>query len=317
MRTKYFLKVVLLFICLTLFCESVDDVTFIQKENQIDVLFNNTHFTTYLYTSDLTKPILFPVYSPSGICMNRSYPFQEVDGESHDHPHHTGLFFTYDKVNNDGFWNNTSSPPQIRHKTTTQMTGGESGVLSVLHHWIGSNNKIVLEENRTMIFQPGKDEHTIDFTITLTAKDTTVIFHDTKEGMFAIRVAPWLKEKGGSGRYLSSNGDETEQHIWGKRASWVILEGKNQDKIAGIAMLNHPQSTNYPTFWHIRGYGLFAANPLGQSVFQKSHKIETPQELNLTLKPNKSVLFKFKLIIYEGHRTKEQWDRQFEDYTGS
>ena len=31
-----------------------------------------------------------------------------------------------------------------------------------------------------------------------------------------------------------------------------------------IAIFDHPGNVNYPTYWHARGYGLFAANPLGR-----------------------------------------------------
>ena len=316
MRDRPMINAVLSLILLFLFCYSGQDVTFVQKENQIDVMFNGQHVTTYLFAPNLTKPILYPVRSPSGVVMTRSYPFLEVEGENTDHPHHTGLFFTYDEVNEDGFWNNTTSPPQIRHVKVAQIIdGGGEGTLSVVLHWIGKSGKTLLEENRTMVFYPGKDQYAIDFTITLTAKDTTVVFHDTKEGMFAIRVAHWLKEDGGTGRYLSSNGDETEKHIWGRRAQWVRLEGEKEGHRMGIAILNHPQSTNYPIFWHARGYGLFAANPLGQFVFQKSHQVENPREFKLTLHPGESVVFGFRMIIYEGERTKQQLDNEFEFYS--
>lgn len=315
MKDKMILKMIPVLILLFLFCHSGQKVSFLQKENQIDVLFNGHHFTSYLFTPDLTKPILHPVHSPSGIKMNRSFPLETVDGESRDHPHHTGLFFTYDEVNEDGFWGNTTPPPEIKHiKATRMIDGSGEGILSTILHWIGKNGKIILEENRKMIFYPGKIEHIIDFSITLTARDTTVVFHDTKEGLFAIRVAHWLREKEGSGRYLSSNGDETEENIWGKRASWVKLEGKKGDKTLGIAILNHPQSTNYPTYWHARGYGLFSANPLGQFAFQTTRKVPNPQQYNLTLKKKESAVFIFRMVIYEGQRSRQYFDDEFKKY---
>ena len=305
-----------LFSLLVLSCQKGPRITFQQQEYQIDVMVDGQHMTTYQFDPDLPKPILYPVKSPSGVVVNRHFPMKMVEGESRDHPHHTGLFFTYDEVNADGFWNNTEIPPQIRHIKMGKMKGDKKpGELSVILHWIGQSGKILLEEHRTMIFYPGPEEHTIDFTLTLTAKDTTVLFHDTKEGMFGIRVAPWLREKGGSGRYLSANGDETEANVWGKRASWVRLEGKYEEKPLGIAILNHPRSTNYPTYWHARGYGLFAANPLGQYVFQKARKDANPGRFGLTLKKGESTVFRFRMLIYEGHKTKQLLDEAFEEYT--
>lgn len=296
-------------------CGSGINVQFKQGQDRIEVYFGETLFTTYRHEADLTKPILFPVHSPSGVVLNRSFPFSEVEGERKDHPHHTGVFFTYDEVNEDGFWNNTTTPPQIKHAEVTEMAGGmNQGTLAVRLLWTGVSGETLLEEQRTMKFIPGEKQHIIDFDITLTALETPVTFHDTKEGMFAIRVAPWLREKGGSGQYLSSNADTTEKEVWGRRAKWVRLEGEIAGEKMGIAILNHPTSTNYPTYWHARGYGLFAANPLGQAVFQKTRGEQDPQPFNLVLQPDESAPFNFRMIFYEGARGVEDLDLEFARY---
>ena len=170
-----------------------------------------------------------------------------------------------------------------------------------------------------MIFSAAKDAYLIDFEIKLTAKDTAVVFSDTKEGMFAMRVAQWLREQnqGGTALYLSSNGEELEKNVWGKRANWMRLEGTKDGKAFGILMLNHPSSINFPTFWHARGYGLFAANPLGQFSFQKGRRVENPTEFKLTLAQGESAFFKFRLIFYEGNKTKTDCEQDFEVYIKS
>ncbi len=291
-------------------------VEFVEGEDKIDVMVGDNLFTSYRYGDKLTKPILYPVKSPSGIIFTRSFPFERVEGESTDHPHHTGVFFTYDKVNADGFWNNTTSPPQIKHiKVTKIYTDNGMGALSVVLHWVGKSGKVLLEEKRDMLFRAGQNEYTIDFTMKLTAVNGRILFSDTKEGMFAIRVAGWLREDNGTGEYLSSNGDRKEKNVWGKRAKWVRLEGEKDGKIIGIAILNHPDSVNYPTYWHARGYGLFSANPLGQFDFQKGRGIDNPQAFGLTLEPGQSALFKFRMLIYEGKRSADQLEKVFTEYT--
>ncbi|HKG70017.1 MAG TPA: DUF6807 family protein, partial [Segetibacter sp.] len=61
---------------------------------------------------------------------------------------------------------------------------------------------------------------------------------------------------------------------------------------------DHPKNPNYPTFWHARGYGLFAANPLGEKVFTNGKS-----EKNLTLKKGESVSFRFRILIDNGKET--------------
>ena len=71
-------------------CAGGADIKFVQDTNKIDILIGGNLFTTYRYGSELTKPILYPVKSPSGIVLTRGFPFEKIPGESNDHPHHQG-----------------------------------------------------------------------------------------------------------------------------------------------------------------------------------------------------------------------------------
>ncbi len=296
-------------------CGTGPKVELVQGKNCIDVMIGTKHFTSYLYGDELPRPVLFPLRSPSGIAVGRSYPLAEVEGETKDHPHHTGLFFAYRYVNDDDFWLSTASPARIRHMKVTKMTGTTCrGDLSTVSRWVGKDGQVLLEENRDMLFLAGKDEYTIDFNITLAAQDTKVVFTDSKEGMLAVHVADWLKESGGSGTYFSSSGDRTEKEVWGKRARWVCLQGQKDGRTIGIAILNHPSSVNYPTYWHTRGYGLFAANPLGQYVFEKERDPQQARPFQLTLEPGQTAHFRFRVIIYEGDRTGQQIEQRFRKF---
>ena len=313
-------------------CSSGPQVKFVEGQDKIDVFIADKKITTYLYASDpahpplkpvkegihLTKPILYPLCSPSGEILTRGYPFAQVEGERQDHLHHMGMYFTLD-IGKDEFWGNSKHDlPVIKHIKTTRIQGGSGqGILSVLLHWIAQDGKPMLAESRTMVFRASSasDHYSIDFTISLEALDKTVVFEDNKEGMFSIRVAHWLNEKH-SGQYLNSEGEETEENVWGKRARWVRLEGQKDGKNYGIAILNHPGSVNYPTYWHARGYGCFAANPMGQFVFQKQRKVPNPQPLNCTIQKGQSVLSLYRIYVYEGTRNLPQMEKVFKDYTG-
>jgi hypothetical protein len=313
-------------------------VEFVQGDNRIDVVIASKPFTSYLYGGDLTKPVLVPVRTPSGIEVNRRYPLVEIEGASTDHAHHVGIFFAVDQVNGVNFWKNTAVPPQIRHIKTTQMAADDGkGTLTTIAHWIDDKQQIVLEEKRTMTFLAGghEDEYAIDFSIDLTAKSAKVVFEDVEEGMFAIRVSDYLRESdagavlqagqpppqealSGTGGYFSSNGDQTAKNIWGKRARWVALQGVKEGKVVGVAILNHPASINYPTYWHVRDYGLFSANPLGQGDFQKGQPKEYRKNkvipLRLTLAPGETAHFRFLVIVYEGIRTQQQIEERFREF---
>lgn len=292
---------------------------FIESYKQIHVLANGEHFTSYLYDTTLMKPVLYPVYSSSQIRVQRQYPLKEVEGENHDHPHHVGIYFTYgadNEVNGNNYWQGQEGETRISHKKLTkkEVQAGKA-ILGTQSNWVGKEGDIVLVEDRTMEFTTGQSERAINFTFSLQAQDEKVTFGDTKEGMFAIRVANWLTEEDGNATYLNSEGEKTSENVWGKRAKWVRLEGSHEGKDIGIIIMNHPNSVNYPCYWHARGYGLFSANPLGQYMFEDGRGIENPESFNYEIPAGENGLFKFKMIIYEGHRTADQINEAFEDYS--
>jgi len=311
-------------------------IEFSKHDGRVDVLIEGRLFTSYLYGDDLPKSVLVPIRTPSGIEVTRRYPLVKMDGGTDDHLHHVGLFFSVDGVNGTKFWNNVKAPPQIKHIEITDMTVGKTEArLSVISHWIDKKANVLLKEDRTMVFLPDKlrNEYAIDFSIALTAVADKVVFDDTEEGVFAIRLADCLREGGsefvtpgrplpkesikGTGMYFSSNGDETARKAWGKRARWVALQGVREGKVVGVAILNHPESINYPTYWHVRSYGLFSANPLGQGDFQRQSKYKKNPviPLRLTLKKGQTAHFRFLLIAYEAIRTKEQLEDRFKEFT--
>lgn len=296
---------------------------------QIDVIVDGKPFTSYIFAPDpakpliapgilQTKPVLHPVLSASGIAMTRAYPFADVAGEARDHPHHMGIYFTMDRVGSDAnnFWGNSKDPlPAIKHVKVAGMKEGKGvATLKTLSDWIGKDGKPVVTESRDMTFMVlDPSTYGIDFTMTLEPVSGDVSFGDTKEGMFAFRVAQFLTEKE-TGRYLNSEGGELEKGVWGKRANWVRLQGEKDGKKVGIVILNHPTSTNSPTYWHARGYGCFSVNPLGQLDFQKELKVPDPKPFDLKVKQGQKALFKYRVIVYEGDFGKDKVDALYKDY---
>jgi hypothetical protein len=147
-----------------------------------------------------------------------------------------------------------------------------------------------------------------------------VVFKDTKDGFFAMRVARELEmpstqpdvftdamgnktavqkmvsNEGVTGNYIASNG-RTGDSVWSSKGPWAMLQGKKDGKDITIGMFDHPKNVGYPTYWHARGYGLFALNPLGRKVFSNG-----AEELNFTLKPNQSATFKYEVVIVSGKK---------------
>ncbi len=252
-------------------------------DHRVDVLVGGKPFTSYLWTANLSKPILFPIRTESGQLVTRGFPLEPQADESKDHPHHTGLWFNYGDVNGADFWGNSAAlrnqPPgpkqgSIVHRSVDQATSGAGkGELAVTADWVMPDGKPALREKTRFTFFADPGRLAIDRIATLTATGGPVPFPDNKEGMLALRLARALEHPGdknttATGSYRSSEG-KTGDDVWGTRARWMMLTGKLGAEPVTIAILDHPKNPGYPTYWHARGYGLFAANPLGQKVFSK------------------------------------------------
>lgn len=295
-------------------------------EKQVDIVFNNKLLTAYCYYDSSRKPVLFPVNTVDGITVTRNYPFKNVAGERTDHPHHTGIWLNYESVNGLDFWNNSTAIALdqrnhygtiVHQKITGKKVSGNNASLTAKAIWIRPDKKILLNETTTFNFTVIGNDFIIDRITKLTATDTTVIFKDVKDGMFAIRVARELElpskeasryvdDKGNittvppansgevTGMYYSSNG-LTGDSVWSSKGPWTILTGKKDGRDITIGIIDHPSNVGYPTYWHARGYGLFAANPLGRKVFSQGK-----EELNFSLQPGQSTIFRYRVIIHSG-----------------
>jgi hypothetical protein len=315
-----------------------------KDKKQVDVLFNNKLLTSYCNLDSSKKPVLFPVNTLDGITITRSYPFKLIAGERTDHPHHTGIWLNYESVNGLDFWNNSTAIPVerrdhygtiIHQEIVSKKASGNRASLATKAIWVRPDNKPLFDEFTFFNFSADTKENNfiIDRITTLTAKDTAVIFKDVKDGMFAIRVARELElpskektsfvdDKGNvttvppsgadvTGMYYSSNGAKGDS-VWGTKGEWVMLTGKKDGKNITIGMFDHPSNVGYPTYWHARGYGLFALNPLGRKVFSNGK-----EELNFSLKPGESVTFRYRVVVHSGEfLTNDDMNKLFEDFKG-
>lgn len=313
------------------------------NEKQVDILFNNKLLTAYCYYDSSRKPVLFPVNTVNGITVTRSYPFKNITGERTDHPHHTGIWLNYESVNGLDFWNNSTAIPVekrdhygtiIHQKVIGKIAKGNTASLITLANWVRPDNKVLLKEQTTFRFAVKGSDFIIDRITTLTAADTTVFFKDVKDGMFAIRVArelelpskeatKYVDEHGNvttvppsgsnevTGMYHSSTGLEGDS-VWSSKGPWVSLTGKKDGQEITIGIIDHPSNVGYPGYWHARGYGLFAINPLGRKIFSNGK-----DELNYSMKPYQSTTFKYRVIIHSGKPlTSSEMNKLAADFAG-
>ena len=163
-------------------------------------------FTEYLVRSG-TKPILWPIIGPTGKPMTRDFPMRDRPGETKDHPHQRSLWFSHGSVNGIDFWAEQGKVGTIKHLEFTKIAGGKPAVVATRNAWLAPDGRRVCEDQRVLRFDSDGDARWIDFDITLKASDGELVFGDTKEGTFGVRVAASLSvDARRGGKIVNSRG---------------------------------------------------------------------------------------------------------------
>jgi hypothetical protein len=310
-----------------------------EAAQRVDVVVDGKPFTSYLYAPALKKPVLFPLRTAKGTIVTRGFPLEPRAGERVDHPHQIGAWFTYGDVNGIDFWGYSDETPReeipkkgtIVHKAIVRALSGTRGELATKADWTMPDGSSILEEESVFVFSASADSRAVDRTTRWTAHDKRVVFGDTKEGAFGIRVAralehpskeaevftdggghatavPKLDNTGITGMYRSSE-SKVGEDVWGTRARWMMLTGIVDGERVTLAIFDHPRNPGHPTYWHARGYGLFAANPLGQAEFSGGK-----ERMNLTLEPGRSVTFAHRILILSGNASPERIESEYQRF---
>lgn len=301
------------------------EVTPFPEERRVEIQVDGQPFTSYIWPKRLAKPVLYPILTAAGTPITRGFPLDPRPGERVDHPHQVGFWLNYGDVNGADFWNNSEalSPDEaakmgtIHQRAIREVSSGrEKGSLEIDGDWVMPDGSTALKEHTRYVFQGTDDSRSIDRITTLTATGP-VSLADNKEGMLGLRVTrsleepskkpevftdahgkptkvPAMNNEGVNGVYTSSEGLKGSA-VWGTRARWVALSGHVGDEDVVLLILDHPKNVGHPTYWHARGYGLFAANPLGQKVFS-----EGKETLGFALKKGEVTTFRHRLLVLSG-----------------
>ncbi len=301
-----------------------------QAGHQIEVRVGGQPFTTYYFGPDTPKPYLHPLRSARGTIVTRGFPMvRNIPGESRDHPHHRAMFFTHGDINGIDFWGEAQFPEKgpvvvkgkryssedlpkgrtVFHKIEELRSGPDSGFVRARFELVGPDGKAIGSETQAYTFRGDESTRSIDCEFTVFADQGGPLkMNDTKEGTFGIRVVKSLEEP--HGHMLNSNGGAGEKEIWGKRADWVDYSGTVAGERLGITIFDHPSSVKHPTYWHARGYGLFAVNPFGEHDFYN----DPQRDGSVTISAGGSLLFRYRVLLHPGDATEAKIAEAYRRY---
>lgn len=285
-----------------------------QHQDHVSVAIDGKPYTDFVYGSGVTKPYLHPLRSASGTVVTRAFPVDSKSAGSTDHREHRDMWFSHSNVNGDNFYANEADFTTPNRGTIAVdridriRSGKASGSIEATLRWFNHASQPILQEQRRMVFYSGATQRVIDFFFTLTAL-ATVKFGDHRDGVFSLRLADALQESH-TGVMVSADGCTLEKGCWGKRSKWMDYSGTVAGDKLGVAIFDHPRNPRYPTYWHSRGYGLFAANIFGVNEFTRDPSVDS----SLTLQQGQTLEFRYRVVIHPDDAAAANLERQYAEF---
>lgn len=322
MRRSFFCFVCLLFAAAFLAAAPVE---LKRSGQQIDIQIDGRPFTTYYFDPAIAKPYLMPLRTASGAIVTRGFPVRnDVSAgnpkASSFEPHQRPLYFGHGDIDGLDFWQeevfdkfytdhgHQSYGHVVLKSVEDASQKGDTASIRARYTLNDPHNRVIGEELQTFTFRGDAQTRIIDCEIVLTATAGPLDLGDTKEGTFAIRLAPELSAP--HVKMINSNGAEGEKAIWGKPADWVNYSGVIGGHPVGVAIFDSPKSFRHPTTWHARSYGLFAANPFGLREFTK----DFDKDGSWAIPEGKSTRFRYRVVIHEGDFGSDRLKQAYQQY---
>lgn len=289
-------------------------------------------FTEYV-VRDTQRPYFYPVIGPNAAGVTREYP--APGGVKFDHVHHSSIWFGHDGMNGVNFWGVSAGAGRVENTGFSEVKAeGNTASFSAKSRWLTAGGELVLEDERHFVVKalPGGARQ-MDVRLTFVASAGEVRFRDTKEGAMGIRVARSMAMAGhkfapeeGRGHILTSAG-KRDGLAWGTRGTWTSYFGPDPSgETVSVTMMDHPLNLNHPTWWHVRDYGLFAANPFGRSDFEATGEAlnQGPtagergvSKVSHTIAGGTSLTQRYRILIEKGEPASAKLDAVFEAYSAT
>lgn len=248
-------------------------VSLIDKGDTLELRIGEKVFTEYVYKG-YAKPFWGPIAAP-GVEAS----ITRLDLQTKEHPHQRSLWFSHGDVNGIDCWNEPAERHgrEIHRSFTHQTDGGVVGYFASTNTWTDFAGQPLLEDHRSMaLYNLWEGLRIMDLSLTLQASHGPVKLGATKEaGPLGVRVAPEMTAKNG-GKIVNAYGAVNEDECWGKRSPWCDYSGTVEGQPVGVAIFDHADNEDHPTFWHVRDYGLFAGNNfhfLGERLLEAGDQV--------------------------------------------
>lgn len=285
-----------------------------EMPGKLKVLVAGQHLTTYNY-DQVVRPYLYPVFADENVGITRNWPMvQDAPGESTDHPHHKGIYTAQDAINGVNNWGENREHGWQVHKAFKRIYGGPvAGGFTSEIDWTDRDRNVYMTETRRVTFyNTPMQARLFDYQVTFHASEGDLIIGDTKEGGFlSVRVACSMEEqREDGGMIVNGLGGVGEAETWGKRAHWCDYSGPIGGGRYGISLMDHPQNPRFPTYWHVRAYGLMTANCVGRHDFTN----DPNNRWDMPITAGESRTWRYRILVHHGDARAAQVPMVYESF---
>jgi hypothetical protein len=271
-----------------------------ENEKRLTITIGGSPVAGYCWDTALYKPYFGPLTDDDGNMFTR------LDFTVKEHPHHRSIFVAVGDVNGVDLWNEPEDCGIIRtEKIENVISGAALTSFTVTNLWTDHSEKPLLHETtRYTMYNQSQSCRMLDMEITFTADCGKVEFGPTKEaGPLGIRMRDELRADKGTGVITNSRGGHGESECWSKEAEWCDYAGTIGEAFFGITAYDHKDNERYPTTWHVRDYGLFAANNLHFKG-------------GLTIEEGKTLTYKYRILLRREEASMEELEKRYQRYLG-
>jgi hypothetical protein len=189
-------------------------VSFTRQGDTIQVAIGGKPFTTYNFDPKTAKAYLQPLRNASGVIVTRDFPIGDTIPAGHEHdrnlePHQRAMYFAHGDINGFNFWSeevfskyygdgyHSAFGRMVLRKIEAVRGGRLFGTIRATFDLEGPGRIPFAEEVQQFTFSGDSNSRAIDCEFIVRARQGSVKFGDTKEGIFALRLAPELDAPNG------------------------------------------------------------------------------------------------------------------------
>ncbi len=267
---------------------------FHHSKGKIEIYAGKQAIATYEYQNrKTTRPYFAHVRTLQGTQVTRHHPPSPEDPQDHADLH-PGIFLAFGDISGNDYWRLKSKVKHVGFVKTARKNS-----FAVRNFYLSETGEsTICTEVCHYQFIKTVNGYLIDCQSTFQNNQGEFYFGDQEEMGLGVRVASFMREKGGNGRILNSQGITSAGKTWGQKADWCDYSGMIDQKQIGVMIMASPKNSR-PTWWHNRNYGVFVANMFGRKAMKQG------EESKLIIKQGERFELNYGIYIHESNPLSE------------